>query len=205
MAEERRPPTPEPVKRKLRQEAGFGCCVCGIPIYQYHHIIEYSEEQHFRPEDMMILCPNHHDAATQHAMLEEEQRYHKAHPYNIVHGYASGQLTVNQKYCSVLIGNFILETNGRLLTIGSETLLALGIGPRGTLEISLRLYDQHNRLEAVIENNEWETGPSFPWDITSSWQKITIRRKHGEIVLDINTKMKGDGPLELRADLWRNQ
>lgn len=48
---------PLPVKRKLRQEAGFGCCKCGRPIIEYHHIIPYSnDDPHFRVEDMMCLC-----------------------------------------------------------------------------------------------------------------------------------------------------
>jgi hypothetical protein len=29
---------PSEIKRQLRQEAGFGCCICGIPIIEYHHI-----------------------------------------------------------------------------------------------------------------------------------------------------------------------
>jgi len=53
-----RPPVPADVRRRLRQEAGFGCCVCGFPIYDYQHIVPYSVRAHFDPPDMMILCPN---------------------------------------------------------------------------------------------------------------------------------------------------
>jgi hypothetical protein len=35
-----------------------------------HHITPRFVEEHFRPEDMMALCPNHHDEATKGAMLE---------------------------------------------------------------------------------------------------------------------------------------
>jgi 5-methylcytosine-specific restriction endonuclease McrA len=70
---------PRPVEQILRQEAGLGCCVCGHPIFQYHHIVPYTEEDpHYRPDDMMILCPNHHDEATQQVMREATQREHKA-------------------------------------------------------------------------------------------------------------------------------
>ena len=37
-----RPPIPEGVKRKLRQEAYFGCVKCGCPIIEYHHIEPWS-------------------------------------------------------------------------------------------------------------------------------------------------------------------
>jgi len=34
---------PEELERQLRREAGFGCCFCGNPIIQYHHIREDAE------------------------------------------------------------------------------------------------------------------------------------------------------------------
>ena len=57
---QRRKNTPEKVKRLLRQEAGFGCASCGHPFLEYHHIIPYEKDQHFRPEDMVCLCGNCH-------------------------------------------------------------------------------------------------------------------------------------------------
>lgn len=62
--EYRRPPTPADVERKLRQEAGFGCARCGHPYIEYHHIIPYAEEPHFRAEDMIALCGNCHSAVS---------------------------------------------------------------------------------------------------------------------------------------------
>ena len=87
--ENSRPPTPEPVKRESRSHAGYGCCRCGFAIYQYHHIIPYSEEQHFRVDDMMILCPNCHSMATDGALTIEEQRAIQSNLFNISRGYAS--------------------------------------------------------------------------------------------------------------------
>ena len=73
---------PSDVARQLRQEAGFGCCKCGFPLIQYHHIVEWADDQHFRVADMMVLCPNHHDQATKGAMPEPQQRLLKVNPYN---------------------------------------------------------------------------------------------------------------------------
>ena|SRR6187549_3320286 len=84
---------PAAVARHLRQEAGFGCCVCGLPIYRYHHIIPYREEPHFRPEDMVLLCPNHHAEADSRAMSEEQQRAYKQAPRNIEEGVSKGLVT----------------------------------------------------------------------------------------------------------------
>lgn len=96
---------PEDVKRRLRQEAGCGCCKCGLPMIQYHRIIPREVEDHNRPEDMMVLCPNHHWEVTSGAMLEDEQRNYKAHPFNMDRGYVDGQLTINQSYCAIAVGS----------------------------------------------------------------------------------------------------
>jgi hypothetical protein len=63
---------PAAVKRQLRQEAAFGCCICGHPIYQYHHIRPFEPNHHHDPDDMMLLCPNHHHEATVGALEEAE-------------------------------------------------------------------------------------------------------------------------------------
>jgi hypothetical protein len=42
MAEDR-PPIPLPVKRLVRQQCAFGCVLCGLPLYEYDHIVPYHE------------------------------------------------------------------------------------------------------------------------------------------------------------------
>jgi len=54
---------PAEVKRRLRQEALFGCCMCGNPLIDNAHIIEYHKTKQFPEEDMLTLCPNFHEEA----------------------------------------------------------------------------------------------------------------------------------------------
>jgi hypothetical protein len=154
---------PAHVKRQLRQEAGFGCCVCGLPILQYHHIIERHLEEHNRPEDMMVLCPNHHDAATKGAMLEPEQREHKTSPFNIGRGFVDGLLKVNQSYCAVATGSCEFVGAGLVVEGDGEPLLGLSV-EEGHLAISLTLYDDRDNVLVRIVDNEWVTGDSSVWD-----------------------------------------
>ena len=119
---------PAAVTRQLRQEAGFGCCVCGVPILQYHHIVKWSEDQHFRPEDMMVLCPLHHDQATKGAMPELEQRRLKANPHNIQNGFAKGLLAVRQDYCAANFGSVTMVGEGPFIRIDGEDMLSFYIG-----------------------------------------------------------------------------
>lgn len=171
------------VARQLRQEAFFGCCICGSPIIQYHHIKERSEEDHFRPEEMMVLCPQHHDQATKKALPEPEQREHKANPYNKRRNYAGGLLEVKQDYCAINMGTVFMVGEGACLRIDGEDLLKIEMGEKH-LQISLRFYDEKDNLLVHIDCNEWISGEILPWDIEADWQKLIIRHKSRDIRLE---------------------
>lgn len=179
--------TPSEIKRQLRKEAGFGCCVCGHPIIQYHHIIPWSQEEHFRIKDMMCLCPNHHDEATQGAMTMEEQYDYKARPFNIQEGCVQGRLKVDYIEPIVRMGNCNFVGEGSYLTVDGHWLVALRV-EEGALVISVRLYDAlGNRILEVIDN-EWISTNELPWDILASYQYLKIRQKKHKVSLEINTK-----------------
>jgi HNH endonuclease len=199
MATARKSP-PAPVKRALRQEAGFGCCVCGLPVYQYHHITPWHKEEHFRVEDMMLLCPLDHDAATKGALTEEEQRRRKAQPYNLEAGLAEGQLAINQTYLAIAVGGVLLVGDGPLIAIDDEPLLATTVDEDGVLQLSVSLYDEVDTLLAEISDNEWISGDPLPWDIESDHQKLTIRSGHYKPALRLNATSE---PIRIRGKLWK--
>jgi len=186
---------PAPVKRVVRQEAGFGCCRCGRPIIQYHHIVRDSQE----PEDIMLLCPNCHDEATKKVMLEPEQRYYKAHPINIERGYVKGMLKTNQNVPVVNVGTNQFVGEGSFLLVDGETLLSMNIDDQ-RLELSLKLYNQNDELAIEIERNEWISGDVLPWDLECEFQHLRLRRKLRDIQLEVDAR---EFPINVRADLWR--
>jgi hypothetical protein len=190
---------PERIARQLRQEAGFGCCVCGMPIIQYHHIVEWAVEKHFRTIDMMVLCPTHHDQATKGAMPEAEQRHYKSNPENIRRGFAKGPLEVRQDYCAAEIGSVTVVGEGTFLRIAGEDIFGMHMGT-GNLEISLRLYNERDELLMEIDRNEWISGDPLPWDIEADWQFLVLRERARQISVSLNAKTI---PLEFRAELWR--
>jgi len=59
-----RPPIPDPVKRTIRQRCGFGCVICGLPIYEYDHIFGYKNETGHIVEEITLLCDHHHKLKT---------------------------------------------------------------------------------------------------------------------------------------------
>lgn len=192
--------TPEAVKRMLRQEAAFGCCKCGFPFFQYHHIVEYHQEPQFRPEDMMTLCPNCHDQASQGALSHGEQRHCKANPYNLRRGYANGLLKIDQPALALNLGGVQLVGNGPKLVVDGEPLLMISSGDSGRLEISSTLYDEHDDILARIDRNEWVTGSTLPWDLEARYKWLRVRSKDRKIALEIDAR---EFPVNVRAQLWR--
>lgn len=200
MGSEARAAIPSSVKRILRQEAGFGCCKCGLPIIQYHHILPWQVEQHYRPEDMMVLCPTHHDQATKGALPEAEQRSLKADPFNIRMKRAKGFLEIKQDYCAADFGSVTVVNEGSFLIVDDVPLLGFDMGDKN-LEISLKLYSQSDELLIEIERNEWVSGDPLPWDIEADWQTLTLRERQRKIALTINGKFI---PLRVSGEFWKS-
>jgi len=188
---------PASVARLLRQEAGFGCCACGKPIIEYHHIVPWAADRHYRADDMMALCPYCH--ATVNALSEAEQRKLKANPYNITRGWAEGPLQVNHSCSSLYVGGTTVHSHGPFLTIDGEPIVAL-YRESGRLEISLKLYGENDELLLFIERNEWISGDPLPWDIQVTDQTITVRQRAGKISLGIDARQN---PMRLTGQFWK--
>jgi hypothetical protein len=195
-----RPPVPPDVQQQLRSEALFGCCRCGRQIYQYHHIIPYEVEHHFRPEDMMVLCPICHDMATKKVLRETDQRKFKANPFNRKHGFASGLLSVPTEVCALLLGQNTLMGTGCFIRVDETCLLSLHPGPERQLQISAAIYNRADELMVLIERNEWMTGDPTPWDFESDYQYLKLRSKTNDVLLELRADKQ---PMRIRAKLWR--
>ena len=190
---------PERVKQQLRSEAGFGCCFCGLPIIQYHHILPYSVEAHHRTEDMMVVCPTCHDKITKRAVPEFKQRQAKARPFNLKRGKVKGLLEVNQAFCAMAVGPALFVGQGSIITINKQEILGLYLNSENALELSLRVFDEANNSILNIERNEWISGDCLPWDIKSDWRKLTIRSKARQVIISIDAT---SNPISLQGRLW---
>lgn len=185
----------------MRRAAGYGCCVCGLPVYEYHHIEPWSAVRAHETSNLMLLCPLHHDQATKGALSEEEQRVWQAGPHNVLTGCASGLLVVNQSYCAVEAGiGVIIVGEGASIAVDDEPLLALERAGDGRLLISLRLYDETDRLIAEIAENEWVAGDAGTWDMQSDWRWLKLNLASHDIALRIDARRE---PVQLRGRLWR--
>jgi hypothetical protein len=141
---------PEPIKRQLRQEAGFGCCVCGHPFIEYHHIVPFVVTNAHGPRDMMVLCPIHHHQCTVGALSVDDQRQAKAFPFNTARGFADGQLVSSSRIIAVEAGSNQFVGSGFKFAVDEETLLAIRTDVAGRLLLSMCLYDPDDNLLLLI-------------------------------------------------------
>lgn len=199
MGTDKRPPIPEEIKRLLRQEARFGCCKCGYPILEYHHIIEYSNAPVHEPKDMMVLCSRCHDRATAHVYLEQDQRVDKDNPFNLRQGLAQGLLEILPGQNEVFLGGNYFDNNGPLVTVDGEMIVGVTV-ESNVLLLSLNLYDQDDKLIGVLDKNEWVVNPSDTWDVETSYQFLRLRQGQRKIQLSVSTV----GPrILITGKLWR--
>lgn len=194
---------PLDIKRELRKEAGFGCCKCGYPFFQYHHIVEYAGNKEHVKENMMVLCPNHHALVTSGAVQEDEQRKEKTNPYNIINRKVEGPIKILTGEKRVNMGGNNFKNNGVLLVVNNEPLITTTYSTDGVLLLSLKLYDKDNNLVAEMEENEWRTDPSIHWDLEAKPQELIIREAQRDIQLRVRTRNAEE--IEITGKLWKDK
>lgn len=190
---------PSEMKRRLRQEACFGCCMCGHPFVEYHHIVAFAGHPNHNVQDMMTLCPNHHHEATVGALDEAIQREKKKHPYNLTRDYTDGQLKINDKFLAVEVGTNYLVGSGFKFIVDCQPIFQLRSDPEGRLSVSLDLFDENDNLLLSILDNEWITGDPRPWDFEFGYNilKLRQRERHISLVVDARTS-----PVLISGEMW---
>lgn len=187
-----RPPIENPMKREIRQRCGFGCVICGLPIYEYEHMEEWAVVQRHVADEITLLCPNHHAQKTKGLLPIEKVRKHNANPKNLQTG-QSAPHELHYDGTSVRIdigGNWFTRTGlaeGDVLAalvIDGITLIGFTYSD-GILLLTLQLYAEDGTKLLSIEENEltYSTGA---WDIEFVGKTLTIRQKRGDIWLEVD-------------------
>lgn len=191
---------PLDIKRTLRQESGFGCCNCGSPILEYHHIIRWSKIRRHEVQNMMALCPTCHNSIESYPL--EQQYYFKNNPYNLQSDERkNGRLIISQGICAVNTGNIILIGDGPLITANNISFLEVYINESNLLEITLNLFNKKNECILTIVKSEWVKGNIDLWDIEfiSASKVLIIKEKEGLTNLKIDAR---NVPVIIEGVFW---
>ncbi len=192
---------PAAIARQLRQEAGFGCAVCGCPIIEYHHIIEWREEKHFKPEHMVALCPSHH---TEYGKLPKTKSYSaKANPINIRKGKISGYLGGNREQRVLRLGSMIVEDCVSAIDYGGNSIIGYQ-QIDGEFRLNVFIPDEEFWPEVEIKQNIMAASIGQFWDIEFKTNWVKFRRAKGNVFLTIDFRgeeVEIDGELQLGGNL----
>lgn len=204
-----RPPIPEPVKRMVRQLCGFGCVLCGLPLYEYDHIIPWSKVKKHEPDNIVLLCDRHHREKTSGLLPVEAISAARRQPRNLKQDKSPPyNLHYSGTHCRSVIGSNVHEwpqLGPDVFTIPlliDTTPLILFRIQNGHLLLTAQLFDSANRLLAQIIDNQLVYATTA-WDVEFVGKTLTIRGGPG----DIFVRMRFEAPTTVvveRGHLWRN-
>lgn len=189
---EKRPPIKEAIKREIRQRCGFGCVICGFPIYEYDHMLGWANVKRHVASEITLLCDTHHTAKSSKLMpafiVEEANRS----PYNLRQNFSTPSiLYYSGKKAIIKMGrsNFIITDNDdgvifETIKINEFTMIQVKLEDNHFL-LSMTLLDKKNIPVFIIEDNMMKYSVGS-WDINFVGRNLTIRKKSRDIFLDIN-------------------
>lgn len=182
---------PLPIQREVRKRCGFGCVICGNPIYDYDHMKGWAEVKEHVAEDITLLCPEHHREATAKRLPREIIIQANEKPFNIEKGKsAPHKMYYSGKECTFIMGSdsYIYTLKGEFdqfipLMIDGEPLINF-IYEEGHLLLNVLLLDEFNHLVLQIQDNQLLYSVDV-WDITFIGKTLTFREKHRKILFEI--------------------
>lgn len=193
---------PASVRRKLREEAGFGCAFCGNPLIENAHIIPYNKTKEFQIEDMVALCPNCHTEADLGKIPEWVLREKKSNPFNRDKSIVAKKFTVTGEQMVVNIGsNRFIDTES-ILVVNDSNLISIRRLEKQYLSIFVNLFDKIQRRIAFIHENEWFVDKRYFWDIEYRPQHLILRNAPKEITFEIQIS---DDEIFIRGKMFFNR
>jgi trigger factor len=186
-----RPAIPLPILREVRQRCGFGCVICGIPFYQYDHILGWAKTERHIAEELTLLCLQHHGEKTSGLLPNEVVIEANKNPYNLRQGVSKPyNLHYSGSECETRIGSVVFTTKDEgygteIIPLSIDDIPIIGfIMSNGHLLLTLNLFDHFNNFILRIINNQLVYSVS-PWDIEFIGRNLIIRGKKRNIFIDI--------------------
>ena len=196
---ETRPPIPDPIQREVRQRCGFGCVICGAPLYEYHHIDENPWNN--VATNLTLLCDGHHKEATILLLTPEQIADGNSKPYNLQHGVSSpyGLHFQGQSFDCVVGGNTFSSrlrdneeaTQAIAISVDDTDLIWYRIDRSGRLFLTANILDENNLPLLFIHENSLMYRPAT-WDIEFKGCKLSVREAARKILFEIEFKPPGE-------------
>lgn len=186
-----RPAIPTAIKRAVRRRCGFGCVICGLPLYEYEHMEGWALVRRHVAEEITLLCDRHHAERTKGLLPLEAVREADRQPFNRRRGVAPRYaLHYSGRTAAAVMGNnhFGVGTlNGELVlapvVIDGQPLVLFRLED-GHLLLSLSAYNAYGEPILIIEDNELRFGVEHRWDYELRGRTLVVRMTPGPILLE---------------------
>lgn len=180
---------PAAVAREIRQRQGFGCQKCGCPVLEYHHIKEWSEEQHYDPDWMMGLCPNCHSEVGKWDQ-DSQLALKNSDPKNIVEGLPNGLLQAANRNMDFVIGsNRYIETP-TILEVAGEELIGFRRGEYDRIGLNFQLYDPFGNRVLTVNDGSIELRSDLAWDFIFRSNYLKLLSEPRNIIAEIDFRQQ---------------
>ena len=188
---DQRPPIPDPMKREVRQRCGFGCVMCGLPLYTYEHILGWANVHRHIAEELTLLCDLHQRESTNKLLPREQIIRADKDPYNLREGVSKPYtLHYEGSDCIVDLGGNVYSfrdegygTEFVALSLDDDPIINFRLDS-GHWLLNLNMYDKNDELILLIADNELIYSPNS-WDIELVGHNLVIHEAHRKILIDI--------------------
>jgi trigger factor len=148
----------EDIKREVRNRCGFGCVLCGCPLYEYDHIPDYSVTKRHVASEITLLCNYHHSEKTRGLLDVDKVQAADSNPYNLHHGKSKPHpMHYSGHHCIIEIGGSLFSrqyqgpgTTCHAICVDGITLLGFTF-EYNTLLLTTKLFDNKGQLVLEIE------------------------------------------------------
>ncbi|MDH5700889.1 MAG: HNH endonuclease [Nitrospirota bacterium] len=182
---------PEPIKREVRRRCGFGCVICGMPLYEYDHMEGWAQVRRHDAEKITLLCDQHHKERTNELLPIEDVMSANTTPFNLRQGVSTPyDLHFSGRTPEVHIGSNVFTASlgpdrPNLFPIIVDQNVLVGFSwLEEHLYLRLLFFDEYNnQLLSVLDNQLLYSVEQ--WDIQLIGKKLIIRHAPRHIFLEI--------------------
>lgn len=184
---------PLPIQRQVRQRCGFGCVICGLPLYEYEHMEEWALVKRHVADEITLLCDQHHKEKTNGLLPKEVVRQANANPFNLQNGVSKPyNLHFFGDEMTVRLGTNVFSKKIRddesftaMVPVMVDGVPILGfIIQDNHILLNMNLFDRANDPLLKIVNNQLVYNVTT-WDIQLIARTLTIREKARKILLEL--------------------
>lgn len=200
---------PQPVRREVRRRCGFGCVICGSPIYHYDHMMDWAIYRRHNPDEITLLCPTHHQEKNSGLLSITTIEKHNRKPFN-KNILLSPKWKLNYyREIQSVVGGMVFNTvmpHEKVSEKFFTTFLQIGPFPiiwfnieEGNLLLNAVFYRNGVPI-FVISDNEFVYSTEM-WDIEFVGRTLTVREAHRKIMLKITFDVSNNQVIFNQGDL----